>query len=696
MAGNYSKVKTVVTGELITASDRNTEHDNHITYNTPAGLDDYSANDAQMQTITDPYPGAVQSLATSTAGELERLRYVIAQITGETYWFIDPDTTIASTASHIAASSVHGVSGAVVGTTDTQTLTNKSLSDSTTFFIDNADPTKKLQFQLSGINTGVTRTATWPDVDLTVVGIATSQTLTNKTIDGNSNTLTVLESQITDSTILARVAGNETVTGAWVFTGLSNFTRDNGSDSATAAVTITNSDVTSGQGNGLRIIAGNGSSDYSLYVTNRTGSIDSLYVGGDGKVGIGINPPDVTLHVMASNASATSAGSSVLTVEKNDDLSINILTPNNKAGSILFGDPESASAGSLSYDHSTNTLSIQTADTTRWSVNATKFAINVNTIVGSLSVDPDSKLHVWQASAGTVSAVSNTVLTIESSTHDYLSFLSPNNVEAGLIFGDPDSNVVGKAVYDHTLDAFVIRTGGTDRVSIAASSVQINASTFIGGLLTPDSTLHLYGGTAGTITAVANTILTIENSTEAYISFLTPNTAVPGIYFGDPQSNTVGAILYSHVDNVLTFRTNGAVHSYIDSTGRINNDLTTGTAPFVITSTTVVTNLNAELHGGLKVKVIDIGDWNMDTTASVNVAHGLTLANIRSVHVLVRNDADTSYYDSIGWVSSLLADLFHSTNGTNVVPQRLTAGFFDSATFDSTSFNRGWVTIFYT
>ena len=37
MAGGYSKVKTVITGETITASDRNAEHDNHISNADPSG-----------------------------------------------------------------------------------------------------------------------------------------------------------------------------------------------------------------------------------------------------------------------------------------------------------------------------------------------------------------------------------------------------------------------------------------------------------------------------------------------------------------------------------------------------------------------------------------------------------------------------------------------------------------------------------
>ena len=90
MPGTWSKLVTVTTGQTITASERNNEFDNVITNSTPDGLDDASADATAMQSTSDPYPAAVVSLATDLRGELKRVRYLIAQITGQAQWYIDP------------------------------------------------------------------------------------------------------------------------------------------------------------------------------------------------------------------------------------------------------------------------------------------------------------------------------------------------------------------------------------------------------------------------------------------------------------------------------------------------------------------------------------------------------------------------------------------------------------------------------
>lgn len=75
----------------------------------------------------------------------------------------------------------------IVGTDATQTLTNKTITiaDNVLTIQDNGDATKQAQLQLSGITTGTTRTLTVPDASGTIVLNDNTATLTGKTLTGN-------------------------------------------------------------------------------------------------------------------------------------------------------------------------------------------------------------------------------------------------------------------------------------------------------------------------------------------------------------------------------------------------------------------------------------------------------------------------------------------------------------------------------
>ena len=105
------------------------------------------------------------------------------------------NTNAGNISTHTGASSgVHGVLGDVVGTTDTQTLSNKTIGPTNTITVrdtlftvqDNVDATKQLQLDLSGISTTTTRTLTAPDANTTIVGTDAAQVITNKDIDGGT------------------------------------------------------------------------------------------------------------------------------------------------------------------------------------------------------------------------------------------------------------------------------------------------------------------------------------------------------------------------------------------------------------------------------------------------------------------------------------------------------------------------------
>jgi len=97
MGATFSRTKIWI-DEILTSSDLNAEFDGILSNLTPAGVDDESANATAMQATADPYPAAEVSLATSLQGEIQRLRYMIKQITGKTYWYQDPDATLATLA----------------------------------------------------------------------------------------------------------------------------------------------------------------------------------------------------------------------------------------------------------------------------------------------------------------------------------------------------------------------------------------------------------------------------------------------------------------------------------------------------------------------------------------------------------------------------------------------------------------------
>lgn len=59
-------------------------------------VDDYSEDLAEMQTQTDPFPGETPSAPTYLSGELERIRYQLAEIMGADFWYEDPVMSLAS------------------------------------------------------------------------------------------------------------------------------------------------------------------------------------------------------------------------------------------------------------------------------------------------------------------------------------------------------------------------------------------------------------------------------------------------------------------------------------------------------------------------------------------------------------------------------------------------------------------------
>ena len=105
---------------------------------------------------------------------------------------------------------------------------------------------------------------------------------------------------------------------------------------------------------------------------------------------------------------------------------------------------------------------------------------------------------------------------------------------------------------------------------------------------------------------------------------------------------------------------------------------------------------------GLRRKTVEMGDWNMDSTDVLKVNHGLnysdTWKGTRHTEFTLRDDADTVYYGKSHASGGEMRKIDVAISGVTskkVVMIRRDGGAFDNSNFDSTNYNRGWVTVWY-
>jgi len=103
----------------------------------------------------------------------------------------------------------------------------------------------------------------------------------------------------------------------------------------------------------------------------------------------------------------------------------------------------------------------------------------------------------------------------------------------------------------------------------------------------------------------------------------------------------------------------------------------------------------ADLNGSLITTIVNIGDWDMDATASVSIAHGIAdYSKIRSVSVLIIPDAATTLIPlDTSAAGGVPAGAIGQIQSVNIPLYRTATETFDSTNYDSTSFNRGYITI---
>lgn len=290
------------------------------------------------------------------------------------------------------------------------------------------------------------------------------------------------------------------------------------------------------------------------------------------------------------------------------------------AAGIFYGyDSVGATFIPLGITSSILTLTVSGLATT---LNSTGMGIGIAT--------PDTQLHAWKASAGSVSAASDAIITAENNGDCAIQMLAPNANKTTVWFGkagannafgiqsDPTNNKVqflftgtskmelnsssqlgiGIAptaplhVYHASASTITIDTvfaTGVPRISFtgadiwrpantndltlgsfgSASAVTIKTTGFtaIGTTTVPDSMLHVHNNSAGTVTATTGTQLTVESSADTAISILSTATNAGFIWFASPTSAVRGAVRYDHTADYMAFYTAAGARVIIDGSG---------------------------------------------------------------------------------------------------------------------------------
>lgn len=178
-----------------------------------------------------------------------------------------------------------------------------------------------------------------------------------------------------------------------------------------------------------------------------------------------------------------------------------------------------------------------------------------------------------------------------------------------------------------------------------------------------------------------------------------PTYAIAGTPWIDDTASPWVLKIYDGADWIVVGTINSTTNTFqvlssVDSD--LLNSLASGNASgqIPINNGILNVNLNAEQHNGIRTKIIEIGDWDMDTTQAVLIAHGVTPANIRRVSAMIRRD-DSLRMTEVGADAS--GDLYiQLIDLTNVNLFRKTGGIFDGdPNYNATGFNRGWIVIDY-
>lgn len=166
-------------------------------------------------------------------------------------------------------------------------------------------------------------------------------------------------------------------------------------------------------------------------------------------------------------------------------------------------------------------------------VSAPAYRASGASIIGSTSVAPDTILHVYAGSAGSVSGAGS-VLTVENSGSAYIHVLHPAANEGGILFGDPTASISGGLIVNSVNDAVIRAGGNTTRFTFMADGRIYGQNIHNNGSLA--GTTHYIG--SGTYTPTITNGNNITSATPTTFQWMRVGrvVTVSGVFTIDPAA----------------------------------------------------------------------------------------------------------------------------------------------------------------
>ena len=138
---------------------------------------------------------------------------------------------------------------------------------------------------------------------------------------------------------------------------------------------------------------------------------------------------------------------------------------------------------------------------------------------------------------------------------------------------DADSDTKIQVEESSDEDKIRFDTGGTERMIIDDSG-RLGL-----GTSSPDNIFHIHDGSAGSVSAYADSHLIIETAqNNNFLTFLSPADKNQGILFGDADANYRGQVQYNHNGDNMLFHTAAGERMRIDSSGKVGIGTTSPSA----------------------------------------------------------------------------------------------------------------------